>query len=310
MADFGFLSDTDESAVEELISQAQDLCVLEQISAINCSSFTDSALPTDLESRFRRLKSFPVAKPGPKSSENTSNSKALLHSKSELGKSEYVGAGGNINFSPSKQGPYGNTALEKKSEKDKTESSSFSDEEGLISPDYKQNPVGEKGLKGKNKHGSVSTPSNSSDSCLEDVVFSPPKQNPKERDRSGSKRKPKSRSISSPMGSSSNSRPDSPSPPRTSGCFWCSPKKVSSKKKSRETKELGSDLDCEKYDEFLSDMSAFSVQEQRKILKKALKEQQKLSREAAKMVKLAKQASSRMSFHGIGDELSEDENGK
>jgi hypothetical protein len=67
MADFSYLSDTNKSAVEELISQAQDLCVLEQVSgAINCSSFTDSSvLPAILHSSFHKLKSFQLIKPKP-----------------------------------------------------------------------------------------------------------------------------------------------------------------------------------------------------------------------------------------------------
>lgn len=281
MADFGYLSDTDDSAVEELISQAKELCVLEQVSAINCSSFTDSDLPPDLESRFRRLKSLPASKP----SANLSDGKAIRHSNSALSKSEA------FNFSPPKQEPTGNPNL--KSEK---EGKSFSGEEDAIFPDLELNPVREKGLKGKPGHGCAPSPSNSSDSCLEDAVLSPP--------RKGSKRKPKSRSFSSPFGSS-KSWMDSPSPPHSSGCLnlWCTPKKVS-KKKSKEAKVINSVLDWEKSDEFLTDLNAFSAKEQLKILKKAVKEQEKVSREAAKIVKLAKQASSRMSFHDIEDELS------
>ncbi|XP_060674012.1 uncharacterized protein LOC132804096 isoform X2 [Ziziphus jujuba] len=59
MEDFSFLSDTDELAVNELFSQAQDFCVVEQVPTINCFSFVDSLLPTNLESRFPKLKSFP-----------------------------------------------------------------------------------------------------------------------------------------------------------------------------------------------------------------------------------------------------------
>ena len=55
MFEFSNLSDVDDSAaIDDIISQAQDPCVLEQVSAIKCSGFTDSALPTDLESRFRK----------------------------------------------------------------------------------------------------------------------------------------------------------------------------------------------------------------------------------------------------------------
>jgi hypothetical protein len=66
MADSSYLSDTNKSAVAELISQAQDLCDLEQVSAINCSSFTDSSvLPANLHSSFHKLNSFQLIKPKP-----------------------------------------------------------------------------------------------------------------------------------------------------------------------------------------------------------------------------------------------------
>ncbi|KAL3728371.1 hypothetical protein ACJRO7_033025 [Eucalyptus globulus] len=53
-AEFSNLSDTDDLAVEDLISRTKDLYVLEQIATINGSSFTadDSHLPFDLEFPF------------------------------------------------------------------------------------------------------------------------------------------------------------------------------------------------------------------------------------------------------------------
>ncbi|KAL2963161.1 hypothetical protein AAZX31_17G185500 [Glycine max] len=67
MMRFYDLSDTDnDSAIEEIISQAQDAVVLDQVSTINSSAFTDdSLLPSHLETRFRNLKSFPPTKPKP-----------------------------------------------------------------------------------------------------------------------------------------------------------------------------------------------------------------------------------------------------
>nr|XP_016501274.1 PREDICTED: uncharacterized protein LOC107819655 [Nicotiana tabacum] len=67
MADFSFLSDNsdNEKAVDELLSQEMDQSVLEQVVAINCSGFTDSLLPTQLETRFRKLKSFPITSSKP-----------------------------------------------------------------------------------------------------------------------------------------------------------------------------------------------------------------------------------------------------
>ncbi|KAK7407023.1 hypothetical protein VNO78_08663 [Psophocarpus tetragonolobus] len=62
-----------ECAVEEIMSQAQDAVVLEQVSAINCSGFSDSVLPSHLETRFRNLKSFPPSKTKPPTSVQSSN---------------------------------------------------------------------------------------------------------------------------------------------------------------------------------------------------------------------------------------------
>ncbi|CAH8386900.1 unnamed protein product [Eruca vesicaria subsp. sativa] len=79
MSSFGYLSSKDASAVEDLLSQTMDLYVLEQVAAINLAGFTDSALPTNLETRFRRLKSLPVSRqPDPVSS----SKKLPSHSKS------------------------------------------------------------------------------------------------------------------------------------------------------------------------------------------------------------------------------------
>ncbi|KAI3687303.1 hypothetical protein L1987_80997 [Smallanthus sonchifolius] len=63
MADeFSFLTDSDEErAVEDVLAQARDHSLLEQIAAINCSSFsTSDNLPSNLENRFRKLKSLPT----------------------------------------------------------------------------------------------------------------------------------------------------------------------------------------------------------------------------------------------------------
>lgn len=213
MAEFGFLSDTDDSAVEEVISQAQDLCVLEQLSAINCSSFTHSILPSDLDSRFCRLKSLPA--PVTRTAHHIPDKDCLSDSKP--------------NHSPPRNDPT-----------------------------------------------SSSSPVSVSDSFPKNSLFSPSL--------------PKSLSFASPL-------PLDSSPPRKVGCFWCSPKKKHTKKNS----VLNTALDS---DEFLSAMATVSVKEQQKMFDKVIKEQDKVLREAEKVVILAKQASARMIFHGMEDELS------
>ncbi|XP_023632755.1 uncharacterized protein LOC17897990 [Capsella rubella] len=76
-----FISGRDyDSAVEDLLSQAKDLYVIEQVAKINCAGFTDdSAPPTNLETRLRRLKSLPVSRPDTVSSPSR---KLFSHSKS------------------------------------------------------------------------------------------------------------------------------------------------------------------------------------------------------------------------------------
>ncbi|OAY24311.1 uncharacterized protein LOC110604478 [Manihot esculenta] len=266
MADFGNLSDTDDSAVEELISQAQDLCVLDQLSKINCAAFSESLLPSDLETRFLKLKSKPI----------TSNP--------------------NMDFDPNKSDSVGKTS----SLKDEVDTFSNAKEKEsprkqIFSP-KEENPNGEKSLEEKCKDESLFSPSDSSYSWIENFISTPSKHNSGKR----------MSSFKTPLGSSNSSR-DSPSPPRKSGCFWCSPKKDSKKKK----KENWNIIDWgSNNDEFLSDLNIFSSKEQEKILRKAMKEEEKISREAEKIVKWAKQASNRMSFHGIEDEGSDDDDDK
>ncbi|XVF13800.1 hypothetical protein REPUB_Repub08aG0239000 [Reevesia pubescens] len=225
MADFGFLSYTDdESAVEAVISQAQDLCVLEQLSAINCSSFTKSALPSDLDSRFRRLKSLPLP---------------LTHTIPQ-NPDQHRMSDSNPTHSPNRNHPF-----------------------------VPEHPP--------------SSPNAVSDSFPQNSFFSPSVQ--KSRFTSNS------RSFASPL-------PLDSSPPQKAGCFWCSPKKLS-KKHNKENRVLDTALGS---DEYLSDLATFSFKEQQKMLNKAIKEQDKISREAEKTVNWAKQASARMTFHGMEDD--------
>ncbi|KAK9268422.1 hypothetical protein L1049_000172 [Liquidambar formosana] len=301
MADFSFLSDTDESAVEEIISQAQELSVLEQVSAVNCSGFTDSVLPTEIETRFRKLKSFPLTKPKPKTTASPSYLGTAAHLKTESvkGKAEsdssLLSDDESAIFSPSKQNPD-----EKKGLKHKSGSVSFpsrSSTEDAIFLSSKHKPGEEKGLRPKSKYGSLSSPSNSSNSSIENAVLPASKQNPD--GKKGFKPKSGHGSSHSPSGSwdlSVQSR--SPSPPQKTGCFWCSPKRASMRK-GKENRVVRVSLDWGKTDEFLSDLDKAVREEERRI-----------SREAEKIVKWTKQASARMDVTGIEDELSDNDTHK
>ncbi|GFZ15547.1 hypothetical protein Acr_24g0017370 [Actinidia rufa] len=164
MADFSFLSDSSdhESAVEELLSQAMDHSVLEQVAAINCSAFTfDSVLPTHLETRFHKLKSFPATNPKPSSSFNShfpslnpQFDKSLSddeHGKKGLKPKLGSGSGSSPSPSPSK-------------------SSNSSPGNAIFSP-LEENPDGKSVGKSKSRSGSFLFPSSN-------AIFSPSKTNP------------------------------------------------------------------------------------------------------------------------------------
>ncbi|KAG5007893.1 hypothetical protein AAZX31_09G197400 [Glycine max] len=91
-----------------------------------------------------------------------------------------------------------------------------------------------------------------------------------------------------PNGTLSLRSSNSPSPPRRKDCLWFSPKKKS--------KENWGD------DHLLSELGSFSRKEQQKMPKKAMKEEEKVSREAEKIVQWAKQESARFN---LGDQLSD-----
>ncbi|VVA93213.1 unnamed protein product [Arabis nemorensis] len=248
MADFGYFSDTDDSAVEELVSQAKELSALEQVAAINCSGFTDSTLPDDLEARFRRLKSLPTSRPDPVSSSSSKikQQKHLSHSKSVA---SYAKEDGNRRNPGKISG-----------------SVNLSDEESSIFSGNRRNPGVEKS---SDRSGDFS------DSGKIDSREKPEK-----------KSKSKSKWI------------DKLSPSKIFGYIWRSPKKSSTKKKNMKSfnDSAGRERNIDDFDEFLSDLNAFSVEDQRKMLKKALKEQQKMRKEAAEIIKMAKQASAKFDF--------------
>ncbi|GAB4857909.1 hypothetical protein Ancab_015814 [Ancistrocladus abbreviatus] len=243
MADSSFRSDTDDSAVEEIISEAIDHSVLKQVAALNCASFSDSVLPHHLESRFQRLKTFPSSSnPPPTQFESPNKNNDSLHKPKLPNEPE---------------------------------------------PPFQQNPK--------------SSPSSSSNSSFEKENRSKPKE------KEGVDAKWRSGSFSF----RSNSSPEMESPPRKSGCLWCSPKKRVSRKKSKGSRVGGLGIDWGKTDEIFGDLgSSFSSKEHKKILKKAMKEEEKISREAEKIVKWAKQASARMDVSSFEDELSDHDDSK
>ncbi|WJX56122.1 hypothetical protein P8452_41812 [Trifolium repens] len=260
--------DTDkESTIQQIISQAQDSIILQQISAINCSSFTHSDLPTDLESRFLKLKSFPANHTTPPPYVAKAPTFSNPQKKS-------------FNFSP----PKDNNST-KKSDSDSGYVSFPSD-----------SSHGKKGLNPKpkipkQKNESFSSPSFSSHTSEESSMsskFMPLKMQKEEGNCSKKK-------AMSP----------SPSPPRKWGCFWCSPKKEKKKGKENDDDDVGWE-ECTS-DELLSGIGSLSSKKRLNMIDKALKEEEKrINREAEKIIELVKHVSGRMNFSDIEDELSDD----
>lgn len=272
MADFLTDSD-DEKKVDELLSQAMDLTVLEQVAAINCSGFNDSDLPSHLETRFQKLKSFPVEK----SKSDFLSTKTFNSSKTtEFKKRDLINEAKKVNPSEEIKGYFSEEKSEEKMGSKSTEN------------ELKKNPDGKNCV--------------SPTTSFENESFPPLKKNPH-----GKMGKKESKSPSSASWDDFSS--DSPSPPAKTGCFWCSPKKAS-RKNSKENRGPDIDLDWGKNDEFLSDLSNFSSKSQKKMMMKAMKEEEEICREAEMIVKWAKQASARMDVSGIEDELSDNENFK
>lgn len=319
MADFSFLSDSDdEKAVQELLSQAMDQTVLEQVAKINCSGFTDSVLPNHLETRFQKLKSFPSAGSKPKCSSNhrhsaSSCSRVFKNSNEDKFQSDSLSCEDNDDDHEEEKHEFSSNLEENSSEESglKANSNSWASSRRLksssnddISLHSKKVPDGENGL-----DKSLDSDFHSS---LENEILSSSKKAP-ECSKAGKLKFPdgkKRLEVKSPSGTSSNSSDstsDSLSPPPRSGCFWCSPKKAS-RKRNTENSILKTSLDWGKKDDILSDLSNFSAKSQQKLLKKAMKEEEKINREAEKIVKWAKQASARIEVSSsIEDELSDTE---
>ncbi|KAJ4952221.1 hypothetical protein NE237_029053 [Protea cynaroides] len=274
MDDFSFHSESNDSAVEDIIAQAMDESVLEQVASINCSGFTDSVLPTALETRFNKLKSFPVT------NQKQKTGKTHLRSSNSMRKEEPKSLNPHIKIptSPSSEATVDTLSQEQLQSSNKSEGSanSFSDEETVVPTSRKSSEKRSFKSKSKPKIGSTSSsPSASSESS---EVLSPPPQkcwvwcSPKKVSRKKSK--------------------------------------VSGRRKGKENRVEGlllDTLDWSKDDELLSDLSMFSLKEQQKKLKKALKEEEKVAREAEKVVEWAKLAAARMNESVTSDVSSDDE---
>ncbi|KAL2901044.1 hypothetical protein RDABS01_026126 [Bienertia sinuspersici] len=238
-----------------------DHCVLEQVAAINCSSFSNSVLPSNLESRFQRLKTFPSSSSHPIQPQIANKSDIEVKPrKKELQTS--------IQLSKTEKTPISDDSLKtlKKESNSKGNShSGFSSSSSgyLNSPTFRVKQGDKKGKDGNFSSGSHSFRSNSSDTSTKTVK---------------------------------------------TGCFWCSPKRVSRKKSVTRNGEFEMGDDWGKHDQILTDLKSFSSKNQKKLMKIAKKEEEKINKEAEKIVKWAKQTSARLDFSDIHDvDISDDD---
>lgn len=82
------------------------------------------------------------------------------------------------------------------------------------------------------------------------------------------------------------------SPPRQVCCFCYSSKKGGHKKKSKTSADVS-------FSRNMEDVNLFSVEEQEKMLKMAMKEEERINKEAERVVSWVKQESARMDASAI-----------
>ena len=83
----------------------------------------------------------------------------------------------------------------------------------------------------------------------------------------------------------------SQSPPRQVCCFWYSSKKSEHRKKRKSSPEVSLSN--------MEDVNLFSVEEQDRMLKVAMKEEERISKEAERVVNWVRQESTRMDVSAV-----------
>ena len=273
------------SAVDAILAEAADLVALEQIAKLNTAHLAadgDSALPSSLESRFRKLKSLPAAPlPPPPPAKSLGRSATAPPHHTDPPPSETP--------DPAPPAPPAPAAQERRPEDAAKEAQ---EKENSSPPPSQAHPP-----------PAVTVPTAAAaDDNEEDLekLFRPGRGRPTLRERN-------------------RGRDDgSPSPPRQACCFGFSPKKTlqrtptgSGRKSRRAGVAAAADDDVlgigdagEWGDE--NRRIVTELKQQQRKLKKALEEQGKVSRETAKMAQWAKQASARMTHTAAIDDLLSD----
>jgi len=271
------------SAVDAILAEAADLIALEQIAKLNTAHLADdSALPSSLESRFRKLKSLPA---GPAAPVKTLGRSATaphptlpdpprLSAAPEQPPTPTPAVQEEHPPSPAVQGerPQGGVA-------------EADEKKGDSSPPPQLRPP-----------ATVPAPAVHDDEDLEKLFGSGGRGRPTLRERN--------------RGRDDDGSP-SPPPPRQACCFGFSPRKPLQRTPTKGKKAHGSGdgdvlgIDSGEWGDENRRMVTELKKQQHK-LKKALEEQVKVSRETAKMASWVKQASARMTHTAAIDDLLSD----
>lgn len=315
MADFSFLSDSDEEkAVQELLSQAMDQTVLEQVAKINCSGFNDSVLPTHLETRFQKLKSFPSVGSKPRCSSThrhsaSASSSSTLFKNPNKDKFESDSLAYEEDDDDNEKGKHGLSPNLEENSVEKLGNSKSGASTRRLKPS-RNDEISSHSKKVSDEENGIykNLDSEFGNEILSSSEKAPERSKPVKLKFPDGKKRLEVKSHSGSSSNSSDSTVDSLSPPPRNGCFWCSPKKPLRKRSTENNSILKAGLDWGKSDDMVTDLSNLSAKSQEKLLKKAMKEEEKINREAEKIVKWAKQASARIEVSSsIEDELSDSE---
>ncbi|PUZ59153.1 hypothetical protein GQ55_4G017800 [Panicum hallii var. hallii] len=269
------------SAVDAILAEAADLIALEQIAKLNTAHLADdSALPSSLESRFRKLKSLPAAPAAPVKT---------------------LGRSATAPHPTLPDPPRPNPAPEQP-----PAPTPPGQEEHPPSPAVEgERPPGGAAEAAKKK-GDTSPPQE-----LRPTATVPAVRDDEDLERlfgSGRRGRPTLRERN--RGRDDDGSP-SPPPPRQACCFGFSPRKPLQRTPTKGKKVHGSGdgdvlgIDSGEWGDENRRMVTELKEQQRK-LKKALEEQVKVSRETAKMASWVKQASARMTHTTAIDDLLSD----
>lgn len=271
-----------QSAVDAILAEAADLVALEQIAKLNTAHLADdSALPSSLESRFRKLKSLPAAT-APPPVRALGRSVTAPHPTLTL--PDPPRPNPNPNLPPPEQPPA------PKVQEEHGPPPPPPGEEKRDSSPRQARPRGA----GPTAHDEYAAAADDDD--LEGLFGPGGRGRPTLRERNRGRDDDDGGSSSSP-----------PPPRRQACCFGFSPRRAPAKGKKVHGSGAGDVLgvDAGEWGDENRRMVT-ELREQQRKLKKALQEQMEVSRETAKMARWVKQASARMTHTAAIDDLLSD----